>query len=177
MKEVTNSIGEYHFTHVGIVWIDEQENPFVIEVTIPRVVVMPLKAYLYPEDKKECYPISVVERLKEEWQPLIPDAIREAFTHVGKAYDHGYILNNDTYYCSELIYEILLRANQGEAVFPLNEMTFRSPVTGEFTEGWIRHFEELGMPVPEGEPGINPGAMSRSEVIDMELYVFPISPY
>lgn len=108
---------------------------------------------------------------------MIPDAIREAFTHVGKAYDHGYVLNNDTYYCSELIYEILLRANQGEAVFPLNEMTFRSPVTGEFTEGWIRHFEELGMPVPEEEPGINPGAMSRSEVIDMELYVFPISPY
>ncbi|MCD7977903.1 MAG: hypothetical protein LUG51_12400 [Tannerellaceae bacterium] len=129
IKEVTESAGEYHFTHVGMVWIDENGSPFVIEATIPEVKITPLDEYLYPESKKECYPVSVVGRLKEKWQPLIPVAIREAFTHIGKAYDHGYILNNDSFYCSELIYEIFLKANDGDPVFPLNVMTFKSPLS------------------------------------------------
>ncbi|NDV93944.1 hypothetical protein D0T84_03295 [Dysgonomonas sp. 521] len=170
IKEVTLSIEQYHFTHVGMVYIDENDSVFVVEATHPRVAATPLGEYLYPKNEKDCYPLSVVGRLKNEYRHIIPQAIREGLTLVGKEYDDGFVMGNDKYYCSEFIYEILLRANNGKPVFPLNIMTFKSPGSDEITEGWKKYFEKLNLPVPEGELGINPGAMSRSDVIDIVHY-------
>ncbi len=171
IKDVTYGVEGYNFTHVGIVWIDNStDSIYVIEATRPKVCITPLSEYLNPKEEK-CPPKSVVGRLKDLYQPLIPCAIIEAKKLVGKEYDHIFDLNNDQYYCSELIYDILLKANNNDAVFPLNVMTFKSKDTGEFSPNWIRHFEKLGVPVPEGEMGINPGAMSRqSDVLDIIHY-------
>lgn len=170
IKEVTNSIDDYHFTHVGIVYIDNKDSIFVLEATTPKVSLTPLAAYLYPEKAKGCYPKSVVGRLKQQYQHLIPRSLDIGFTLVGKEYDYGYILGNDQYYCSELVYEILKQANEGKDVFPLNVMTFKSSETGQTTQGWIEHFNKHDLPIPEGESGINPGAMSRCDVIDIIHY-------
>ncbi len=167
IKEVTTSIGQYQFTHVGIVYIDENDSVFVIEATRPKVAKTPLRDYLYPENKKECPPVSVVGRLKPEYQYCIPKAIEEGLSLIGKEYDNGFVLGDDKYYCSELIYEILLKANNGKPIFSLNVMTFKSAETGKISAGWIEHFQKYNLPVPEGEPGINPGAMSRSDVIEI----------
>ncbi|WP_029904434.1 YiiX/YebB-like N1pC/P60 family cysteine hydrolase [Prevotella sp. 10(H)] len=169
IKAVTASIGDYRFTHVGIVYIDNKDSVYVLEATRPKVALTPLNEYLYPNDK-DIYPISVVGRLKEQYRSCIPDALKEGLLLLGKDYDDGFILGNDKYYCSELIYEILLKANGGVPVFPLNVMTFKSPDTGEVTEGWKAYFRRYDLPVPEDEPGINPGAMSRSDVIDIVHY-------
>lgn len=170
IKEVTSSIGDYKFTHVGIVYVDERDSVYVLEATRPKVVLSPLREYLYPSKAKGCYPKSVVGRLKLQYQHCIPNALAEGLTLIGKDYDDGFILDNDKYYCSELIYEILLKGNNGEVVFPLNVMTFKSPKTGEITEDWVEYFGKYNLPVPEGEPGINPGAMSCSDVIDIVHY-------
>lgn len=169
IKEVTWSMdSDYRFTHVGMVYINANNEVFVIEATNPCVKVTPLYDYLYSkEEDKDCYPRSAVGRLKKAYRHLIPKAIGEGLKLVGKEYDFGYVLNNDKYYCSELVYDILLKANAGEPVFDLNVMTFKSSETGEYTQGWINYFEKHQLPIPEGEPGINPGAMSRSKVIDM----------
>ncbi len=166
IKEVTTSVEEYQFTHVGIVYIDENDSIFVIEATQPRVAKTPLLEYLYPEDEKDCPPVSVVGRLKPECQHCVPKAIEEGLSLIGKEYDNGFVLGDDKYYCSELIYEILLKAS-GKPVFPLNVMTFKSPETDQISPGWVEHFKKYNLPVPEGDPGINPGAMSRSEVIEI----------
>lgn len=167
IKEVTSSIDQYKFTHVGMVYVDvENTMIYVLEATIPRVVLTPLDEYLYPMGKS-CHPISVVGRLKDPYQSVIPEALSEGMKLLGKEYDYGYVLNNDMYYCSELIYDILKRANGGEDVFPLNVMTFKSAETDQFTDGWIQYFEKQNIPIPEGEMGINPGAMSVSDVIDI----------
>lgn len=170
IKAVTSSIDEYQFTHVGMVYIDKNDSIFVIEATHPKVAVTPLQEYLYSKDDKDCYPVSVVGRLKPEYGHIIPQAIQEGLSLVGKEYDDGFVMGNDKYYCSEFIYEILLRANNGEPVFPLNVMTFKSPGSDEITEGWKTYFQKFNLPVPEGKPGINPGAMSRSDVIDIVHY-------
>lgn len=167
IKSVTFSIDDYQFTHVGMVYIDRRDSIYVLEATRPKVTLTPLQEYLYPQDSRECYPKSVVGRLKGKYQTCIPQAIEEGFKLTGKDYDDGFIIGNDKYYCSELIYEILLKANNGIPVFPLNVMTFKSSETGEITEGWIEYFRKYNLPIPEGEPGINPGAMSRCEVIDI----------
>lgn len=167
IQEVTSSIDGYNFTHVGIVMADEDGSLFVLEAVPPQVAVTPLERFLYPDGRNDPHPVSVVGRLKPEYRKLIPAAIGEGKKLAGLRYDHAYTMGDDKYYCSEYIYEILKRANGGKEVFQLSPMTFKSPETGEITEGWIKHFEKLGVPVPEGEPGINPGAMSTSNVIDI----------
>lgn len=171
IKAVTASIGDYQFTHVGIVYIDDKDSIYVIEATRPKVTVTPLAEYLYPmKERSDCFPVSVVGRLKHECQYCIPLAIEEGLKLVGKDYDDGFIMGNDKYYCSELIYDIFLKANEGIPIFALNIMTFKSSVTGDITDGWKSYFEKYDLPIPEGQPGINPGAMSRSDVIDIIHY-------
>ncbi|QIK60450.1 hypothetical protein G7050_11685 [Dysgonomonas sp. HDW5A] len=171
IKDVTAGIAGYNFTHVGIVSIDSTTSEiYVIEATHPKVCITPLDEYLHPKGDK-CAPKSVVGRLKGEYQALIPQALDEAKKLTGKDYDDAFDLENDQYYCSELIYDILLKANNGTPVFPLNVMTFKSKDTGEYSPNWVTHFEKLGIPIPEGELGINPGAMSQqSDVIDIIHY-------
>jgi len=168
IKGVTSSIEDYHFTHVGMVFIDEHDSIYIIEATSPQVVLTPLNDYLYPKRQKDnAPPKSVVFRLKPEYHHCIPKAIEEGLKLLGKEYDDAYTLNDDKYYCSELIYEMLLRSNKGTPVFTLNTMTFKSPDTGEFLPEWVEHYNKIGILIPEGKPGINPGAMSRSQVVDM----------
>lgn len=167
IKQVTTSIGDYEFTHVGMVYIDQAGRIFVLEATVPKVTLTPIEGYLRPEKAKGCYPVSVVGRLKEKYRALIPDALKTGLGLIGRDYDYGFILGNDSYYCSELIYEILRKANNGKEVFPLNTMTFKSKETELTAKGWIEYFRKHKLPIPEGEKGINPGAMSRSDVIDI----------
>lgn len=167
IKQVTSSIDDYQFTHVGMVYIDSNDHVFVLEANIPEVVLTPLNDFLYPLNKKECSPKSVVGRLKKEYQYLIPKSLEIGITLIGKEYDYGYVLQNDSYYCSELIYEILKQANNGQEVFPLNIMTFKSSDSDQTTTEWIEYFQRHGFPIPEGELGINPGAMSQSDVIEI----------
>ncbi|KES12289.1 hypothetical protein SASC598O02_000930, partial [Snodgrassella alvi SCGC AB-598-O02] len=54
--------------------------------------------------------------------------------------------------------------------FPLQPMTFKSKDSGEFPEYWVKHFKKMGIPIPEGQPGNNPGDMSRSELLNIVHY-------
>lgn len=173
IKAVTTAIDGYNFTHVGMVWIDSLQQVYVVEATHPRVCVTPIAEFLVPPGKADCPPVSVVGRLKTAYQPLIPQALNEAKQHVGKLYDDDFDLKNDTYYCSELVYLALFKANHNQPVFPLNVMTFKSAQTGEYAPYWVRHFQKQGVPIPEGELGINPGAMSKAaDIIDI-VYAYP----
>ncbi len=187
IQGVTSSIGGYDFTHVGIVCIDPAGEVFVLEATPPEVTLTPIEEFLHPCREREelgercewgepaehgagdkaADPVSVAARLKPEFRHLIPKALAEGMLLIGKKYDHAYDIDDDSYYCSELIYEIFRRAADGGEVFRLNAMTFESPETGTTADGWIKYFDRLGIPIPEGEPGINPGAMSLSEAIDI----------
>lgn len=170
IKEVTSSIENYNFTHVGIVYIDDRDSVYVLEATRPVVKLTPIREYLYPNTESGCFPKSVVGRLTSDYQTCIPQALEIGLTLLGKEYDDGFVLGNDKYYCSELVYEILKDANGGIPVFPLNVMTFKSQTMGETTKGWIEYFDKYKLPIPEGELGINPGVMSRSDAITIIHY-------
>lgn len=194
IKGVTRSAGGYAFTHVGMVCIREGK-AYVLEANVPRVSLTPLEAFLMPggvsfeagademdaaeagtadtvaadmsgadTDTAVCPPVSVLARLKPPCRKLIPKALALGMACIGKSYDYGYVLGDSSYYCSELIYQILKDANQGQEVFPLNRMTFKDS-TGRILPDWESYFERHSMPVPEGEAGINPGAMSRSRKV------------
>lgn len=170
IRGVTSSIEGYSFTHVGMAYIEADGTVYVLEAAPPEVRATPLEEYLYPGGRGGDNPKSVVARLKKPYRQFIPAAIEEGKRLVGSGYDYAYTLGDDKYYCSEYIYEILKKA-AGREVFALDAMTFRLPGTDETAEGWIRYYEKLGVPVPEGEPGINPGAMSRSDAVEI-VYVY-----
>ena len=76
-----------------------------------------------------------------------------------------------TYYCSEIIYEGLQVADSNQQIMQLNPMTFNEPGTNSPFVHWIEYYEELNHEIPEGELGLNPGGMSRSEGLDI-IYIF-----
>jgi hypothetical protein len=55
--------------------------------------------------------------------------------------------------------------NGGKPVFELEPMTFKDPQTGQTLPTWQEYFEKLGVDIPEGKPGINPGGISCSTAL------------
>ena len=103
---------------------------------------------------------------------MIPDAIKYIQTDLnGKPYDYIFDITDDTYYCSEIIYEGLKMADSSQELFSLKPMTFNEPGTDIPFVHWVDYYEDLGHPIPEGELGLNPGGMSRSEAIDI-IHIF-----
>jgi hypothetical protein len=167
IEKVTTGYSGVDFTHVGIVARNSDGKTIVLEAGSDGVKSRPLKDFLGVSADKNGCPKVIVGRLKQDYRHLIKPAITEGFSLVGRPYDKAFVINNDSYYCSELIYEIFLRANDGKPLFELQPMTFNDPDTGQIFHIWQEYFDKLNVPVPQGEPGINPGGISRASVIDI----------
>ncbi|PZT11457.1 YiiX/YebB-like N1pC/P60 family cysteine hydrolase [Stenotrophomonas maltophilia] len=103
----------------------------------------------------------VVYRLHTSPQAAIKDAIATARTMLGKPYNASYVLNEDSYYCSDFIE----RAFRAHHVFALQPMNFRNPQTGQIAQHWVDLYRGMGMEVPQGQPGTNPNDMSAAPVL------------
>ena len=98
---------------------------------------------------------------------MISRAVKYSKTLLGKPYDYAFLLNNDQYYCSELLYESFKVANHGKPVFELEPMTFVDPKTKTYYPVWVDYYHALHIRIPEGKPGLNPGSISRSEKLEL----------
>ncbi len=165
IEKVTTGYKGVNFSHVGIVVKDDRSNLVVIEAVSSGVEITPLQSFLDRSLDAKHRPKTVVGRLKTPYHHLIPSALKEALVLKGKPYDKVFALNNDAYYCSELVYEVFRRASNNKPIFTLQPMTFKDPATGRTHPAWEKYFLELGIGVPEGQPGINPGGISRSPVL------------
>lgn len=87
------------------------------------------------------------------------------YKNEGVAYDDEFLYDNGKYYCSELIYDALKYANNNKPVFKLFPMTFKKPGSDSYFPVWENYFRNLQMEIPEGQPGCNPGGLSRSKKI------------
>ncbi len=159
IEEVTQGFEGYDFSHVGMVFADSSHSLQVIEATDEVVQITTLDSFLQKGSA------IFVGRVKDEYQPLLSKAIAFSLAQLGKPYDEEYLYDNGKYYCSELIYDAFLFANNGRPFFQLEPMTFKVPETGKFSEGWVIHYQKLGIAIPEGEPGCNPGGLSHSDKI------------
>ncbi|MDR1985155.1 MAG: hypothetical protein LBQ28_10110 [Prevotellaceae bacterium] len=162
IAEVTSGVDSVNYTHVGIVSI-ENNKIFVIEATTPNVRKVIIDTFLNDARKINGKPIVAVGRLKSKYFDIIPQAIKNAETYLGKSYDYVYSPDNDEYYCSELVY-LAFKNKNGKPIFKSKKMTFCDE-KGNMTAAWIQHFEKYKAPVPEGRKGTNPGDMSKSKEI------------
>lgn len=164
IEQVTFGIDSLNFSHIGIITIIDQKH-YVLEAFSNGVDTVSLDIFLNRSLNAENNPKVVVGRLKNEYKTLIPQAINFGIKLIGKNYDEEFIIDNDKFYCSELIYEIFYFANSNQDFFYLNPMTYK--VKGTTLPIWEEYFENLNTTIPEGELGINPGAISLSEKISI----------
>jgi len=162
IEKVTSGFDNLNFSHVGIVTIIKNEQ-YVLEAFSNGVDTVHLSHFLNRSLNSKNNPKVIVGRLNEEYSKLIPRAIEKGMSLVGKGYDEEFKINNDRFYCSELIYDIFLESNNHHPFFYLHPMTYK--YNGVTLDTWVDYFEKLDIPIPENEPGINPGGISLSEKI------------
>ena len=100
-------------------------------------------------------------RIKPAYSNSIKFAVQKANTLLDKPYNTAYILNENSYYCSDFIE----RSFREDNIFQLNPMTFINPKTGKIDEFWQSFYDKLNLNVPEGKPGCNPNGLSQSDKI------------
>ena len=166
IRKVTEGYEGKEFSHNGLL-MQENGEWFVLEAIGKGVSKTPLQEFLNRHLDDNGKPKVMVGRLKNEYRDLIPTAISEAQKQLGKPYDSAFDFDNEAYYCSELIHFAFKAANSGDDLFHPKPMTYNDPDTGKLFPIWEKYFNDLGIPVPEGKPGLNPGGMSLEPVLDM----------
>ncbi|MBN1598204.1 MAG: hypothetical protein JW894_07910 [Bacteroidales bacterium] len=170
IEAVTQGIKGANFSHTGLL-INSNDQWVVLEAISAGVVMTPLNDFLSRSSDSTGAPKVIVGRLKEEYSSLIPIVLEQTEYYLGKHYDNVFRMDSNSYYCSEMIYEMFKSANRGIEVFKLSPMTFKIPGSDEFFPQWVEYYKELGEEIPEGEPGINPGSISRSDAIEI-VYIY-----
>jgi uncharacterized protein YycO len=167
IEKVTHGVNGASFSHVGMVIKNQRNRLVVLEAISKGVLETPVDSFLQRSSDVQGNPKVVVGRLKEDYHRLVPAAAQYVKERIGKAYDTAFDINNDQYYCSELLYYAFKTANDGTPIFQLRPMTFKDPDTKATFPIWVDYFHKLGIPIPENQPGLNPGSMSRSLYIDI----------
>lgn len=166
IEKVTFGYKGSKFSHIGLL-IKEKEELKVMEAISAGVLLTPIDSFLNRSFDKDNHPKVAVGRLQTKQQKLVPGAIQFIDQQMKKPYDDIFKINNDKYYCSELIYDAFKYANNGIPIFELQPMTFLDPETNKTFPIWEDYFNDLKVPIPEGKPGLNPGGMSTSPFIEI----------
>ena len=160
IETVTEGVNGRDFSHCAMV-IEEHDSLKVIEAIGAGVQITSMSDFLQRSNKV------LAARLKTSDKGVISRAVKYSKTLLGKPYDYVFLLNNDQYYCSELLYESFKVANHGKPVFELEPMTFVDPKTKTYYPVWVDYYHALHIRIPEGKPGLNPGSISRSEKLEL----------
>lgn len=178
---VTPGFNNGNFSHIGIVVevgdlhcinpnYNYNDDVKILEAIPNKVKKTRLDSFLNRSFDKNNNPKVIVGRLKPKYQYTIPNAITFLKSKIGTKYDDEFLMNNETYYCSELIYD----AFKNDSIFSLNPMTFINPSTNDTLEAWIDYYRKLNIQIPENQLGINPGLMSISNKINIiHVYGYP----
>ena len=159
---VTPGYNGANFSHIGLVVLDN-DTLKVLEAIPPKVMITNLDDFINHSFDKNGNPKVIVGRLKKEFTNSISNAVSYSKSKLDITYDEVFLINNETYYCSELIFE----AFEKDSIFQLKPMTFLHPKTKDTLKVWKEYYSDLNTNIPQGNPGINPGIMSLSNKIEM----------
>jgi hypothetical protein len=154
-----------NFSHIGLI-VSVAGELKVLEALPPKVMLTTIDDFLNRSFDKNGSPKVIVGRLKNQYKSSVSSAINFAKEQLGVKYDEVFLLNNERYYCSELIYE----AFEKDSIFSLQPMTFLHPETKDTLQIWKDYYSDLGVKIPENELGINPGIMSLSDKIEIVYF-------
>ena len=171
IETVTPGINGAELSHCGIV-IMENKQLKVIEAGGKGVVITDMDSFLTRARDGKFKPKVLVGRVKDWSENDLQQAIAISKTYLGKPYDHLFDLENDSLYCSELVYYSYLENDK--PIFETQPMTFKDPKTNELFSLWVDYYKEMNQPIPEGKLGLNPGGITLSDKIEIvHVYGYP----
>ena len=142
INNVTQKQKNASFDHIGILQKDKM-GVFVLHAA-PKGGSQKQNLNEFLKDQANDGQKVVVYRLKPQFQKNIPDAIEKANSMLGKPYNFNYILDDNSYYCSDYIE----RAFRKDKIFTLEPMTFIDPKTGKTNMFWEELYAKKNLKVP-----------------------------
>lgn len=152
--------------HMGVL-LNTSHGSFVLEAFPPEVRLTKLEVFSRRSHDDAGTPRMMLGRLDQEFHQLIPPAVDYGIAQRNIPYDRLYLTDEHTLYCSELVVDMFRHANDGTTFFPETPMSFRDGQSGQIHPTWEQYYAYFGMPVPEGEPGSNPGEISLDTKIEI----------
>ena len=152
IKDVTATSFSKNYSHVGMA-IQKNGKWFVLEA-IPKegVCQTPINKFLNRNKNKYNKSQTTVARLNSYYQPYIKNAIEYGIKRINRPYDEIFLWDDDSYYCSELIYKMFSTQDLPKDSIPFltHPMTFNDStgkplaigrliiknVIGEFQKEW-----------------------------------------
>jgi hypothetical protein len=176
ISAVTEGYRGARVNHVGVVVLNNK-GTFVLEAFPPEVRVTQLDVFIRRSNDFSGQPRYIGARLRSAYTHLIQPAIAYGLSRRDIPYDELYLTDESAIYCSELLVDMFKVANNGVPFFAENPMSFRDPATGEILPAWVEYYERFGMDVPDGEPGSNPGNISKDHRLAITQVVGAITGY
>lgn len=144
--------------------------PCVLEA-IPEggVTLTPLDTFLTRHVTADDLPLVLVGRVcLADFDAEL--SLARALAYIGTPYDSLFQPDDRAIYCSELVQKSYV-TRLGREIFAPIPMTFRD-ATGDISPHWEQFYTRLGLVVPEGEPGSNPGELSRRPAVQIIARMF-----
>lgn len=160
INNVTQKQKNASFDHIGI--LEKQGQSFFVLHAAPKGGSQKQSLKEFLKDQTNDGQKVVLYRIKPEFQNTIPKAIEKANAMIDKPYNFNYILDENSYYCSDFIE----RSFRDDRIFKLEPMTFIDPKTGKTNTFWEEFYQKKNLKVPEGELGCNPNGLAASEKIE-----------
>lgn len=154
ITDVTQGVGGMKIDHVAI-FHRQGGRTFALEAIHSGVGLTPIDSFMA---RREAV---LAARLKDTLG--VARSVERALEFIGRPYDFNFIPDDSAFYCSELVQKCY-RDSRGELVFKPIPMSFHDK-SGRITPYWHDYYARQGLQVPEGEPGSNPGDLSRSAAI------------
>ena len=150
--------------HVAILQV-EGDSTWIVDATIKRGVARyPLQDFLKDFTLADgSLPQLTVMRPKVS-AAQARQFVANALQYAGMPYDVDFLMDNDAMYCSELVYDAYV-TGEGERLFSLGTIDFLS-ADGTVPLYWRQIFELLQRDIPQGHPGIMPGDMTSSPLLE-----------
>jgi hypothetical protein len=166
IEAVTEGAGGKDFSHLGLV-VASGDSLAIVEAIGSVVQLTGVQKFIQRNKTPEGKNKVVVARLRPRWQRMAAGAAVAAKGMIGVPYDDAFLPDNGRLYCSEMVALAFQAANRGEPFFTQNPMTFKDPGTGMFFPAWAEYYQKLGLEIPEGRPGCNPGGLSRDVRVEL----------
>jgi len=128
IEKVTQGVDGTHLSHVGIISV-ENDTAFVYEAIGPGVIKTKFVKFLDRSKDIQGKPKVLAGRINKKYDYCIDSAIQLCRKLLNKPYDDAFDLDNQSYYCSELVY-YAFKDSSGHKLFNAEPMTFKDPETG-----------------------------------------------
>ena len=91
--------------------------------------------------------------------------------YLGKQYNHLFLPDTDTFYCSELIHKVFYEANGCKLVFEPQFLNYIKTGENCIDQYWIDLYKKHNQIVPHGENGSHPNNLSLDKAFKQRFFI------